>query len=213
MNTDELIRTLATHPEPVAARTTLRHSLGAVGVGLPLTLLLMAGLLGFNPNLVQLMSLPMFWVKLAYVVSLAVLAFIVVGRVARPGCTAAWPARWLIVPWLVIVLLAGFEWFSTPQAQRASLLWGVSWAACPINIALLSLPTLITGLWVMTRLAPTQPMIAGASAGLLAGAIGAVAYTLHCPEFAATFLGIWYALGMLVPAIIGALLGPRLLRW
>jgi len=213
MKTDDLIRALATHAEPVASRATLRRSLGAVAMGLPLALLLMAGLLGFNPNLVQDMSLPMFWVKLAYVVSLAVLAFIVVGRLARPGHTAAWPARWLIAPWLIIVLLAGFEWFSTPQAERAYLLWGVSWAECPLNIALLSLPTLIAGLWVMKSLAPTRPMLAGASAGLLAGATGAVVYTLHCPEFAAPFLGIWYALGMLVPAIVGALLGSRLLRW
>jgi hypothetical protein len=29
----------------------------------------------------------------------------------------------------------------------------------------------------------------------------------------APFLAIWYLLGMLIPTLLGALLGPRLLRW
>ena len=54
---------------------------------------------------------------------------------------------------------------------------------------------------------------AGAASGFAAGSIGALVYTLHCPELAAPFLGIWYLLGMLIPTAIGAWLGPRLLRW
>ncbi len=55
--------------------------------------------------------------------------------------------------------------------------------------------------------------MSGAAAGLLAGSLGALVYCLHCPELAAPFLGTWYLLGMLIPALIGSLLGPRLLRW
>jgi hypothetical protein len=47
----------------------------------------------------------------------------------------------------------------------------------------------------------------------LAGAVGALVYTLHCPELGAPFLGIWYVLGMLAPALLGAALGPRILNW
>jgi Negative regulator of sigma F len=52
----------------------------------------------------------------------------------------------------------------------------------------------------------------GAAARFAAGSFGALAYTLHCPELAAPFLGIWYLLGMLIRTAIGAWLGPRLLR-
>ena len=62
-------------------------------------------------------------------------------------------------------------------------------------------------------LAPTRLRLAGAAAGLLSGAVGALVYSLHCPELAAPFLGFWYLLGMLIPTAAGALLGPRLLRW
>jgi hypothetical protein len=47
----------------------------------------------------------------------------------------------------------------------------------------------------------------------LAGALGALAYVLHCPELEAPFLAVWYLLGMLIPAGVGALVGPRVLRW
>jgi hypothetical protein len=65
----------------------------------------------------------------------------------------------------------------------------------------------------MRSLAPIRMPLAGAAAGLLAGALGATVYTLHCPEMAAPFIGIWYVLGMLVPAAVGAALGRLVLRW
>jgi hypothetical protein len=49
--------------------------------------------------------------------------------------------------------------------------------------------------------------------GFAAGAMGALVYSVHCPELAAPFLGFWYLLGMLIPTAIGMALGPRLLRW
>src|SRR5690606_10056653 len=55
--------------------------------------------------------------------------------------------------------------------------------------------------------------VAGAAAGVLAGGAGAFAYAFHCPELAAPFLAVWYVLGMAMPVVAGALIGPRLLRW
>ncbi|MBC7444771.1 MAG: DUF1109 family protein [Polaromonas sp.] len=52
-----------------------------------------------------------------------------------------------------------------------------------------------------------------AGAGLLAGALSALVYALHCPESAAPFLAVWCMLGMAIPTLTGAVLGPRVLRW
>jgi hypothetical protein len=68
-------------------------------------------------------------------------------------------------------------------------------------------------LCVVRSLAPTRPRWAGAASGFTAGSIGALVYSLHCPELTAPFLGIWYLLGMLIPTAIGGWLAPRLLRW
>jgi predicted lysophospholipase L1 biosynthesis ABC-type transport system permease subunit len=59
----------------------------------------------------------------------------------------------------------------------------------------------------------TEFAVLGLVAGLLAGAVATRVYCLHCPEMEAPFWGLWYFLGMLVPAFAGLLLGPRLLRW
>jgi hypothetical protein len=65
----------------------------------------------------------------------------------------------------------------------------------------------------MKGFAPTRLRLAGAAAGLAAGATGAAVYSLHCPELAAPFLGTWYVIGVLIPTAAGALIGPRVLRW
>jgi hypothetical protein len=90
---------------------------------------------------------------------------------------------------------------------------GDSSAACVVSIAVLAMPTFIAAFWAMQGLAPTRPALAGAFAGLLAGAAGALVYAWHCPEMAAPFIATWYLLGIAVPAVVGALLGPVLLRW
>ena len=55
--------------------------------------------------------------------------------------------------------------------------------------------------------------LAGACAGLMAAAVGALVYALHCPEVEAPFLAVWCVLGLLIPTVVGALIGPKLLRW
>jgi hypothetical protein len=48
---------------------------------------------------------------------------------------------------------------------------------------------------------------------LLAGAIGAIGYSLHCPEAAIAFVAIWYTAGIVLAGALGAALGPLVLRW
>ena len=99
------------------------------------------------------------------------------------------------------------------SGRLPALLWGDTWASCPLLIAMLSIPVFIAVLWAMRGLAPTRLRLAGAVAGLLSGTAGALVYCLHCPELAAPFVGFWYLLGMLIPTLVGALLGSRILRW
>jgi hypothetical protein len=213
MKTDELIAALAAGVEPVDRRAPERRLLLAAGGGLLLGALLMLALLGLNPALAHDAGLPMFWVKLGFVAGATVAGFFATTRLARPGAALA-PAAVLVgAPFASMWLLALLALGATAPEQRVPAIMGSTWQACPINIAMLSIPTLAVALWAMRGLAPTRLRLAGAGAGLLAGALGALAYALHCPEMAAPFIGIWYALGMLVPVVAGAALGPRLLRW
>jgi hypothetical protein len=80
-------------------------------------------------------------------------------------------------------------------------------------IAALSLPIFAATLTGMRAMAPTRLRLAGAAAGFTAGAAAATIYCLHCPEMASPFIAFWYLLGVLLPAAVGALIGPRVLAW
>jgi len=119
----------------------------------------------------------------------------------------------LAAPIVLLWLLGGAVLAGADPSERPALVFGSTWRTCPFNIATISLPLMVAIFWAMKGLAPTRPAWAGAGSGLLAGALAAAAYALHCPEMQAPFLAVWYVLGMAIPAVAGALIGPRLLRW
>jgi hypothetical protein len=92
-------------------------------------------------------------------------------------------------------------------------LLGHSAGVCPWLIVAFSLPPLLGLIWATRALAPTRLRLAGLVLGLAAGGVGATAYAFHCDEMAAPFLAIWYSAGILGAGLLGALLGPRALRW
>jgi hypothetical protein len=77
----------------------------------------------------------------------------------------------------------------------------------------ISAPIYLGLVFGMRRLAPTRPSLAGASAGFLAGALGATAYQVFCPETGAMFVTTWYTLGIAACTVVGAVIGSRALRW
>jgi hypothetical protein len=204
---------LATGAGAVDAGLPRRRFAAALGIGLAGSFLILVFLLGINREIAQIAVAPMFWIKLGYCAAFAAAALAVAARLARPGArVGAWAAA-LAAPLLAMWLLAFFALQGAAPAAREALIFGGTWLACPFNVAIVSLPTFGALLWAMKNLAPTRLALAGASAGLVAGAVGALVYALHCPELGAPFLGIWYPLGMLIPATAGAIVGPRLLRW
>jgi hypothetical protein len=119
----------------------------------------------------------------------------------------------LAAPFLTTWVLAAIELAGVDASERAGLVLGQPSKVCPLVIAGLAVPVFLATLWGLRSFAPTRLRLAGAAAGLFAGACGAFVYTFHCPELAAPFLGTWYVLGMLIPTVVGAWIGPHLLRW
>lgn len=213
MKTDELITMLASDAGAVAPRVWQRRYALALGAGICGAALLMVLLLGVRPDIADAVRLPMFWIKLAFPAALAAIALLAAERLSRPGVPLGRLGAALAAPVLVVWLLAAVALLGAAPEDRSMLVWGETWAACLVNVPLLSVPAFVGLLWVMKTLAPVRPALAGAAAGLLAGALSAAVYALHCPELAAPFIGIWYTLGMLIPAALGAMVGARLLRW
>jgi hypothetical protein len=213
MKTDELISMLVTGADAIAPGAPQRRYATALGWGAFGALVLMAVMLGVRPDLAEAARLPMFWVKLAFPATLLAGALLAALRLSRPGAKPGFAPAAIAAPVVAIWLLAAVALLGAAPGERERLLFGATWAECSFSIAILSAPVFIALLWAMKGLAPTRLALAGAAAGLLSGATGALVYTLHCPEMAAPFLGVWYLLGMLIPTALGAMLGPRVLRW
>lgn len=213
MKTNDLVTMLATGAVAVQPQAAGRRYAIAIGGGVLAAAMLMASLLGVRPDINTVVLLPMFWFKLVFVAALAVASLFAALRLSRPGARLAWVPGALAAPVLAMWILAIVVLTSADPATRAGLFFGDTWAACPLLVALLSAPVFVAVVWAMKGLAPTRLRFAGAAAGLLSGTVGALVYSLQCPELAAPFLGFWYLLGMLIPTVVGALLGDRLLRW
>lgn len=213
MKTEDLIALLAQGGGRIERGRAPLRAAAALAAGLLAAGGLMQVFYGVRPGLLQDAALGMFWVKSAFVLATALAGLALVLRLAHPGAGLGRRPLALAAPAALMWLLAAAALFQAAPGERVPLLLGQTWQACPFRIALLSAPVLAALLWAMRAYAPTRLRLAGAAAGLCAGAFGALVYTLHCPELAAPFLGLWYVIGMLIPAAAGALLGPWLLRW
>ena len=213
MKTDDLVNLLAADTWPVQRRAAPRRLALALVAGLPLAAAIMLLDYGVRRDIAQAMLLPMFWMKLLFPAVIAAAAFVALQRLARPGVKAG--ASWLgiALPVLLLWVLAAVSLAGAPAELRAELVLGRTWRTCSASIALISLPLFIAAFVALGSLAPTRPGWAGACAGAMAGGAGAAVYALHCPELEAPFLAVWYVLGIAIPVVAGALIGPRVLRW
>jgi hypothetical protein len=212
MRTDDLIAHLSAGLDPVRSGAVTRLLLGAAVMGVAGSALIMLMLLGPRPHLGAVMAHAGMWTKLAYTLAIAAGGFWLVERAGRPGAAMTRPALVLALPLLAIVLLAALQ-ISAPGADIPHLVMGRSSRVCAFSVLMVALPTLAATFWALRRLAPTRLTLAGAGAGLLAGAAGAFVYCFHCSEEAAPFIALWYTLGIGLTAALGALLGRPFLRW
>ncbi|MET0659203.1 MAG: DUF1109 domain-containing protein [Steroidobacteraceae bacterium] len=213
MKTEALIQSLAATVKPVSRHAVgQRIALGLVG-GAVVTMLLIVAVLGLRPDLGAAMRGFPLWMKWLYTASLGIVAVAATSNLARPEGKSLRQLWLLAVP---ILLLAGIgiaELAYAPEGETLAMWLGGSWQVCPWIVLVLSLPIFLGLLWSYRRFAPTRLRAAGATAGLSAGAWAATLYCMHCPEVSAMFVLTWYSLGIGLATLLGALVGPRLLRW
>ncbi|HER34013.1 MAG: DUF1109 domain-containing protein [Halothiobacillaceae bacterium] len=214
MKTEELVSLLAGGEVTVPRHASSARLAAAIIVGLLTSGALMLALLGVRPDLDRAIADPMFAAKIGVAGLLTVAGLVALWRLAHPGMSLGRSPAWaaavpVVILWAMALAVLG----QSSPSQRTELLLGETWSSCAFLIALLATPLLAALLWAARSMAPTRPRAAGAAAGLLAGSLAALVYSLHCPEMAAPFIALWYLLGIAIPTAAGAWLGPRLLRW
>ena len=212
MKTDQLIALLSEDLAPARRGVVLGWLLlGLTGGGM-LAVLAMMMTLKPRPDLALAMAGGPFWMKITYTAALAVLGLVIVQRQARAGAQCRTPIMALAAPVVALIVVAAVQ-LSAYQADSAALLMGQTWTVCPWAILALAVPVYAGLLLALRQLAPTRLPLAGAAAGLVAGAVAATIYGFHCPETAAPFILVWYSLGIVLAAGLGSLIGRWALRW
>ncbi len=212
IETDSLIQNLSREAGP-------RRGLGSVGFGrlfavtVALSLAASIGMvlfwIGVRPRLGGVVQETPFLFKIACTLSLATAGIVLARRAAVPG--SASPTVLALVPSGLLLVIGGLTDGSGLSIMGRNS--GVSAPYCVGAILLASIPALLLILGALRTGAPTRPGLAGAIAGLLAGALGATAYTIACVNDGRGFVAIWYPVAILIVACTGAVIGKRALAW
>ena len=213
MKTDDLIDALASDTTPFARHTVGRRLAVGLALGAVVSVAIMVLWLGVRADLMDAMRTGPFWMKFAYALSVAALGFGLMDRLARPDGEGGVFGPMILAPLAIMTVLAIYQISGAPEELRMKMMLGATYQVCARNIVIVSAPIFLGLFWALRSLAPTRLTLAGAVAGVLAGAAGTYIYAFHCNESAAPFVAIWYTLGIAAVGVLGALLGRALLRW
>ena len=213
METDQLIRTLAAdnahRARPVGSVLALSLLLAA-----PVSIVIFLTELGVRPDVMTAMRNPFFDLKFAVTLALAISAIAISLHLSRPEASLRGWAWLLLIPVGLLVAGIGGEMMMVPQRPPMMMrLVGKNSLNCLTSIPLMALPLLAAALFGLRHGAPTRPALAGALAGLLSAGLAATLYASHCTDDSPLFVATWYTIAAALVAAIGALAGPRVLRF
>lgn len=171
-------------------------------------------LIGLRPDFVQAMTTPPTLAKWLLPLAVALVALSAALARSRPEARTPPLARWGLVT-LALTAVAGFglSLGAVPRSDWAASAMGHTARFCMVAIPVMALAPLAALIVVLRRGASTAPARSGALAGLAAGGAAATIYAMHCREDAPLFFMLWYGLGILASAGLGALAGRRWLSW
>ena len=213
MKTDDLIEMLAAAQQRQPRRVPWAAIPAGAVAGLATACLLVAAMLGIRPDLVASLTDPAVLLKFG----LGVLVLFAAGVAARglsvPGKDWRGAGFVLLLVFVAVACWALVDLTSRPTSEWAPCIAGRDWLTCLVTVPLLALPTMLAMAIGMRRLAPTRLDVAGTMLGLASGGAAAVAFTLYCQDDAVPFVAVWYGLALVIAALLGRVLGPKLLRW
>src|SRR6266853_860165 len=213
MKTDQLIDMLSTNVDPVKSGQVWKPLVWAVAIGGAASFCVMFATVGLRTDAAGGIHVGFLGLKLLFTLSVIGTGTALLMKLIRPGQEARKLFRFLFLPFLVAGLVGILALALQPSAAWHPMILGTQWVTCLYCIPLFAIVPFAVLIWALRKGAPTNLRRTGAIAGLVAGALGATAYAFHCPDDSVPFIAIWYGTLVALCGAIGAMLGPRLLRW
>lgn len=213
MRTDDLIAMLATNVEPVDRRKLARTFAAALTIaGIAAISVVLLGF-GLRTDIADTDPFISLVLKVAFAVGVVALASVYLMRHTRPGGEKKSSLILLALPFLAVMALATISLASAPRSHWHGMILGDKWLECLLSIPVIAIVPFAIIVWAVRQAMPTDLRHAGALAGLVAGALSATGYALHCIDDSVPFVALWYSGTIALCTLAGWALGPRLLRW
>lgn len=216
MKSEELLDMLSADVHPVKPHTVTWTIGIAIAAGSVFAIGSMLVMLGIRDDLTNGAALAYLLAKLAFALTIVAVASIYLTRLARPGGENKTNAAAIMAPFAVIVLLAVISFALAPTSHWNKLVGGTDWLECALSIPIIAIVPFAVTIGAVRKTAPTNLVRTGAVAGLVAGGISALGYALHCTDDSfdsLPFVAVWYGGTIALCTLVGAVFGPRLLRW
>jgi len=212
MDTDQLIKTLAADNSHRARPVGFVLMLALLAAA-PVSLLIFFAELGVRPDIMTAMRNPMFDLKFAVTLALAISAVAVSLHLSRPEASMRGFGWYLFIPAGLLVAGISGEMMMPQRAPMMTRLMGSNSRFCLTWIPVMSLPLLVAALMGLRHGAPARPALSGAIAGMLSAGLAATLYASHCTDDSPLFVATWYTLATALVTAIGALAGSKLLKY
>ena len=213
MKTDQLIEMLSTNVEPVKPGRFKKALAFTLLFGGAAAFCLMLGTVGLRSDVSTAILSGFIALKLFFTLILIGAGTLLLTKLIQPGQDGRRSYVVIFLSFLALGLAGIGTLVIHPQTAWGPMVMGTDWVMCVLCIPLFATVPFVALIWTLRQGAPTNLRRAGAIAGLVAGAIGAVAYAFHCPDDSIPFIALWYGVMIGLCALVGAMIGPRLLRW
>jgi hypothetical protein len=204
---------ISTNLEAVDSREAPRLIAISAALGAIVALAAMVLFLGVRTDLGELRASLFVVIKTTFAGAVIGISLANLTRIARPGGERRVSIALGFLPFGVSLIVAGVSLALAPLSDWRAMIVGQSWLLCLVCIPVNAIVPFAGMIWAMRQLAPTNLRLAGAMAGRAAGGMSTFAYALHCTDDSFPFIAVWYSLTIALCAVLGGVVGPRLLRW
>jgi hypothetical protein len=211
MKTEDLIDVLARGDDPAPKRKIAPRLAFALLVGLLLGVGLLLTFFGLRPDIGAARMMVM--MKAGFAAMAAGVALPLLMRLSRPGRALGWRIGAILGFLALCAVVVAVALMGGDPSTRFEAWTGGIFPWCVVIIPLLAAPTAALLGWLVRDLAPTRLTMTGSALGAVSGGVGAMVYAMYCPMDSVAFVVTWYAVAIALCAVIGAVLGARLLRW